>query len=461
MRIVLCGFRGTGKTECGRLLSRLTGLPFFDTDAIIEEESGHTIHEIFERLGEEAFRERERQVIAHLPSSPCVVSTGGGSVMDPENVAILRRGSTLFLLEADAHTIEKRIGHTTRPPLTSLPLRDEIHTLLKQRRPHYLAAADFCIDTSARSQNEVCLTIKRILSEGTALPGAVKKTVTFLVESGIPAAETAEFQQITDSAGSDPTIRIHAIMGNPAIQSKSPALFNRLFSHFGLNCYYTRFQDPDCGKIIRLAHDLDVRGLSVTIPFKHEVMKHLSSIDSHAEAIGAVNTIVRCNNRSFGCNTDWLGIQGPLSDRKGGRAVVLGAGGAAAAAVYALLSLEMETTILNRTVDKAKELAERFGCGYGPLSVFDGISPDIVINATPVGMAPDTKSPLRKSQLSSSMTVFDLVYTPEETPLIRLARNSGCRVIPGTEMFIRQAAAQFRHFTGIVPPLSLVRSMLP
>jgi shikimate dehydrogenase len=461
MRIVLCGFRGTGKTECGRLLSRLTGLPFYDTDAIIEQESGYTIHEIFEHLGEEAFRERERQVIASLPSSPCVVSTGGGSVMDPENVAILRRGSTLFLLEADERTIEKRIGHTTRPPLTSLPLREEIHLLLEERRTHYLAAADFCIDTSAKSQNEVCLTIKRILSEGTALQGAAKKTVAFLVESGISATEVAEFQQITDSAGNDPTIRIHAIMGNPAVQSKSPGLFNRLFSHFGLNCYYTRFQDPDCGKIIRLAHDLDVRGLSVTIPFKHEVMRHLSSTDRHAEAIGAVNTIVRCGNRSYGYNTDWLGIQGPLSDRKGEKAVVLGAGGAAAAAVYALMSLQMETTVLNRTVESAQELAERFGCSYGPLSAFDGIRPDIVINATPLGMAPDMTSPLRKTQLSSSMTVFDLVYTPEETPLIRLARNSGGTVIPGTEMFIRQAAAQFRHFTGIAPPLSLVRSMLP
>jgi shikimate dehydrogenase len=129
--------------------------------------------------------------------------------------------------------------------------------------------------------------------------------------------------------------------------------------------------------------------------------------------------------------------------------------------VYALMSLQMETTVLNRTVESAQELAERFGCSYGPLSAFDGIRPDIVINATPLGMAPDMTSPLRKTQLSSSMTVFDLVYTPEETPLIRLARNSGGTVIPGTEMFIRQAAAQFRHFTGIAPPLSLVRSMLP
>jgi shikimate dehydrogenase len=461
MRIILCGFRGTGKTDCGRLLSQLTGLPFYDTDTLIEEESGRTIHEIFEHLGEPAFREHERSVISRLPSSPCVVSTGGGSVVDSENVTSLRRGSTMFLLEADERTIEKRINLTTRPALTALPLREEIHTLLEQRRIFYLSAADFCIDTSAKNQNEVCLAIRRILAEGTALPGAIQKAVTFLATSGIHADEAEEFQRVTDSEGSDPTLRIHAIMGNPAIQSKSPSLFNRLFSHYGLNCYYTRFQDPDCETIIRLAHDLDVRGLSVTIPFKHEVMNHLHYVDRHAEAIGAVNTIVRCGNRNYGFNTDWLGIQGPLSDRKNEKAVVLGAGGAAAAAVYALMSLGMETTILNRTVDKARELAGRFRCGYGPISAMDGISPDIVINATSLGMAPDTRSPLKKSQLSSSMTVFDLVYTPPETPLLRLARNAGCTVIPGTEMFVRQAAEQFRHFTGIAPPVTLVRSMLP
>jgi shikimate dehydrogenase len=461
MRIVLTGFRGTGKTECGRLLAKLTGLPFFDTDTLIEQESGHTIHEIFTELGEEAFRERERRVIANLPSSPCVVSTGGGSVMDPQNVAFLRRGSTLFLLEADEQTIEKRISHSTRPALTSLPLRQEIHTLLESRGPYYLSASDYCVDTSARSENEVCLAIRRIVSEGTAHPGAARRATEFLAGSGIPAGEAEEFARLTDPAAGDPTLRIYAIMGNPATQSKSPGLFNRLFSYYGLNACYTRLQDPDSSKILRLARDLDVRGLSVTIPFKHEVMNHLASIDCHAEAIGAVNTIVRCGNRNHGFNTDWIGVQGPLSNRKGEKAVVLGAGGAAAAAVYALLSLDMETTVLNRTVETAQELAERFGCGYGPLSAFDGIKPTIVINATSLGMAPDARSPLRKDQLSSSMTVFDLVYTPPETPLLRMARNSGCTVIHGTEMFVRQAAAQFRRFTGIEAPLSLVRSVMP
>lgn len=458
MRIVLCGFRGTGKTECGHLLSKLTGLPFMDTDGLIEERTGMTIHEIFSREGEKTFRELERQVIASLPASGCIVGTGGGAVVDPVNVARLRKGSTMILLEADPAAIERRIRNTARPPLTTLPFRDEIRILMAERKPAYSSAADFCIDTTTKSPNEVCLCIIRILSEGTATPGSGTRTALFLKQSGIPRDEVASFEQVISSG--DPKTRLFAIAGNPALQSRSPALFNQLFAHFGLNSYYTRFQAPDITMITRICRDLDLRGLSVTIPFKHAIMGELSAIDSHAGAIGAVNTVVWCGGSSTGYNTDWIGIREPLADRKGSRAVVLGAGGAAAAAVYALRSLDMDITILNRTVRSAEVLAERFGCRSGPYESFSRVSPDVVVHATPLGMAPDRKSPLKREQLLPSMTIFDLVYTPPETPLIRMARNAGCSVIPGTEMFIRQAAAQFRHFTGIDAPLGLVRSMM-
>ena len=458
MRIILCGFRGTGKTECGRLLSQLTDLPFLDTDALIEERYNKTIHDIFTDDGEETFRDYERQVIADLPGSGCIVGTGGGAVIDPRNVAALRRGSTMILLEAEPSAIEQRIRHTTRPPLTNLPFRDEIRVLLEERKPAYTRAADFCIDTTTRSPNEVCLTIMRILSEGTASPGAGERAARFLRESGIPDDEVTAFEQAAVSG--DPKTRLFAIAGNPALHSRSPALFSQLFAHFGLNCHYTRFQAPGIIPILRLCHDLDLRGLSVTIPFKHSIMEHLSEIGPDAGAIGAVNTVVWCGGKSYGCNTDWIGIRDPLADDRGSDAVVLGAGGAAAAAVYALRSLSMEVTVLNRTVSAAEALAGRFGCASGPLEAFDRVHPTIVINATPVGMEPDTQSPLKRTQLKPSMTVFDLVYTPPETPLIQLARNTGCRVIPGTELFVRQAAAQFTRFTGISAPLDLVRSMV-
>ncbi|MDD1706856.1 MAG: bifunctional shikimate kinase/shikimate dehydrogenase, partial [Methanoregulaceae archaeon] len=296
MRIVLCGFRGTGKTECGRLLSKLTGLPFMDVDAMIEEQTGMTIHEIFSRDGEKTFREYERQTIASLPAAGCIVSTGGGAVIDPRNVASLRKESTMILLEADPAAIERRIRNTARPPLTKLPFRDEIRALLSERKPLYSSAADFCIDTTTRNPNEVCLAIIRFLSEGTATPESGTRAVHFLQQSGIPADEVTSFERVINSW--DPKTRLYAIAGNPAVQSKSPALFNQLFSHFGLNCYYTRFQGPDITAITRICRDLGLRGLSITIPFKHAIMEELSVIDSPAHAIGAVNTVVWCGGRA-------------------------------------------------------------------------------------------------------------------------------------------------------------------
>ncbi len=461
MRVVLIGFRGTGKTETGRLLSHLTSVPFLDTDAIIEDAAGMTIHEIFRREGEEGFRAREREVIRSLKAGDAVIGTGGGAILDPANVAALRRGSTVVLLEADESVIERRIAASTRPPLTTLPLREEIHELLEMRHPLYAAASDFSIDTTARSPNEVCLLIKKFLDEGTVTVNARKNLVGFLSGSGIPEDEVNGARLLTDKDLWDPRTRLFAIAGSPATQSRSPGLFNRLFSHYGLSCHYLRFQDPDLMRILRLADDIDLRGMSVTIPFKQEILSSLTDIEVNANAIGAVNTVVWCGKRLFGYNTDWIGIREPLSEHRGENAVLLGAGGAAAAAVYALLSLDMEVTILNRTVEKAAVLAERFGCSYGPPGDFDRLNPGVVVNATPVGMEPELKSPLQKHQLRSSMTVFDLVYTPPETPLLRIARNTGCQTIPGTEMFVRQAAAQFRHFTGIAPPLELVRSAMP
>jgi shikimate dehydrogenase len=367
----------------------------------------------------------------------------------------------VVLLEADESVIEKRIAASTRPPLTTLPLRNEIHELLEIRRPLYAAAADFCIDTSRRSPNEVCLLIRKFLDEGTVPVHARKSLVSFLAGSGIPEHEVHEARVLTDKDLWDPRTRLFAIAGSPATQSQSPPLFNRLFSHYGLSCHYLRLQDPDLGRILRLANEIDLKGLSVTIPFKKEILSSLTDVEIHANAIGAVNTVVWCGDRQYGYNTDWIGIREPLSEHRGEKAVILGAGGAAAAAVYALLSLDMDVTILNRTVEKAAQLGKRFGCSYGAPAIFEKLNPDVVVNATSVGMEPELKSPLQKHQLRSSMTVFDLVYTPPETPLLRIARNTGCRTIPGTEMFVRQAAAQFRYFTGIAAPLELVRSAMP
>jgi shikimate dehydrogenase len=208
------------------------------------------------------------------------------------------------------------------------------------------------------------------------------------------------------------------------------------------------------------AVEIDAKGLSVTIPFKQDVMTFLDEIDDAARQIGAVNTVVFTCGSAYGSNTDWQGIRKPLEGEAGSRAALLGAGGVAAAAVYALLDLDMEVIILNRTPEKARSLAERFGCRWRDWHEFDRITPDLVVNATSLGMQPDTSSPLRDDQLKKEMTVFDLVYTPPVTPLIAAARKSGCKTITGTEVFINQAREQFRLFFGIDVPDTVIREIL-
>ena len=449
MKIVLVGFRGTGKTSVGRLLAERLALPFFDTDTLIERRAGVSIPDIFGRHGEAHFRALEREVVASLRDAEGIISTGGGVVLDPANVADLRRDGRVFLLSAPPDVIQERIAGSDRPGLTNLPPAEEVQALLAARKEAYIGAADVCIDTGRRTPGEVA---DMVLREA-GISGDEKSERNTLLERFALA-------DIGDMVDRDPGLMVCAIAGNPCAHSKSPLLYNRLFARFGMRYHYTRFEWPDAGAIVRLASLLPTKGLSVTIPFKADVMRHLDLVDSHAAAIGAVNTVVRCGGRMYGHNTDWLGVRAPLAHRRGGRAVVLGAGGAAAAAVYALLSLDMDVTVLARTPDAARRLAERFTCRWGGLDEFRGSDADVVVHATPVGMEPDTRSLLSASDFRAGTTVFDLVYTPPETPLIRAAKEAGCETIPGTEMFVHQAVAQFRLMTGIAVTPELVREML-
>jgi shikimate dehydrogenase len=334
--------------------------------------------------------------------------------------------------------------------------------LLSVREPFYTAASDICINTHGKQVNEIAQAIIHLLSAGDSPLASREYAVGFLKASGMEEAEWKNAQEVLIGDAYFPARRFYAVAGNPCMHSKSPLLFNSLFRQFGIPAFYTRFEHPDCGVIMQLARDLHMKGLSVTIPHKTSIMPFVDRIDGHSRKIGAVNTVVFCKDRAYGYNTDWTGIRDPVSDLHldAARAVVIGAGGAAAAAVYALLDLQMEVIILSRTPGKGAELARRLGASHSPLPALESLAPDLVVNATPVGMSPDWRSPVPREVLKEGMTVFDLVYTPPETTLIRDARAAGCRTITGTEMFIRQACAQFRHFTGIEVPVGRIRELV-
>lgn len=460
-RIVFCGFRGTGKTEVGKIVAVQTGLPFIDTDTLIEQRTGRSIPDIFHEDGEERFREEERKVIAALPEDNAVISTGGGVVTDPANMEHLRRDSTVFVLYADIDTIEQRLARKPRPPLTGLPLREEIAVMMDRRRQHYMAAADYCVDTSDTTPLSAAASVMDLLKNGNIPAKARAPAISFFRTGRIPPKGMDRLLQVLADRPDDPLTRLIGVAGYPCAHSKGPYLFNALFERYGLDYHYTWFEDPELDEILQVARGTDAKGLSVTIPFKQEIIPLIDEVEEHAaQQIGAVNTVVFSCGTSVGWNTDWIGVRKPLVDLKGSKAVLLGAGGAAAGAAFALTDLGMDTTILNRTPAKAKAMAERFGCRWGSLEDFGTLKPDVVVNSTPLGMNPGDRMPVPAGLLRKEMTVFDLVYTPPVTPLIEAARAAGCRTITGTEMFISQAREQFYLFFGIDVPLETIRELV-
>ena len=155
MKVVLTGYRGTGKTTVGRLVADRLGLPFHDTDALVEARAGRPIPAIFAAEGEAGFRALEREVCAGLAGTEGVIATGGGAVLDAGNVEALRRGARVFLLEGSPEELARRCATGDRPALTTLPPLEEIRTVLAARRDAYRAAADHCVWTGCRTPDEV------------------------------------------------------------------------------------------------------------------------------------------------------------------------------------------------------------------------------------------------------------------------------------------------------------------
>ncbi len=462
-RFVLIGYRGTGKSSIGKNIAHILGIPHIDIDNIIEEKAAKSISEIFADEGEEGFRNREMQVIHHLPETPAVISTGGGAVIRHENIRSLRRNSIVLFLTSSEEMIAKRIAGTSRPSLTGRSLVEEIHSVLEERFPLYRSAADFSYDSTGKTPRESAVEILQMLRPGIYQRKMIetrKRLVSWTLKTPIPPAAHDPLL----STINDPDIRLYGILGYPCMHSMSPPIWNALFQNLHIPARYTWFECSDPKKFFSVAEESGVRGLSVTIPHKETVFTLLDEVKHDAKTIGAVNTVLFQGGKRFGYNSDWKGIYRPLEGVTGKTAVILGAGGAAASAVYAVTMRGFKPVILNRTVERAEELARRFGAESGPISAFSEFDPDVVINATSVGMGSSGNlaglTPIPVSSLTDNMHIFDLVYTPAETPLLRAALEIGCSIIPGTEMFIHQLIEQFRILTGIEVHAEVIREWL-
>jgi 3-dehydroquinate dehydratase / shikimate dehydrogenase len=254
----------------------------------------------------------------------------------------------------------------------------------------------------------------------------------------------------------DAATKVYGVAGNPIRSSLSPIMMNTAFRRETVNAVYLALQANKLSDLLKLVQDIPIQGFSVTMPLKQEIMAHLEKTDPLSAKIGACNTVLRAQDgKLYGFNTDVAGITGPLEKRlslRGAKVLVLGAGGAARAAVFGLRDKGAEVFILNRTAETAQKLARQSGSKTIKKDAVAKTAFDVIINATPIGMAGIKAPQLLEAKDLNTKLVFDLVYNPLETPLLRMARQKGIPIITGIEMFVQQGARQFEIFTGKPAP---------
>ena len=271
------------------------------------------------------------------------------------------------------------------------------------------------------------------------------------------------------------------VIGDPVGHSMGPAIYNACFGRQDMNRLYLPFwvtggRDELFGFLdaVRARPWLGFRGFSVTLPHKTSVLEYAKArggqVDPLAARIGAVNTLLldpEGGIKAF--NTDYIGAMEAITstldirrdDLRGWPVAVVGAGGVARAIVAGLRDAGAKVTIYNRTVSKAQALADEFGCAYSPLEELAKVKARLLVNCTSIGMHPDVgSSPIPAEYLRQDMAVFDTVYNPPQTRLLRLAADKGATCIDGVAMFVNQALAQFRSFTGRDASAALMRKVV-
>jgi 3-dehydroquinate dehydratase/shikimate dehydrogenase len=253
----------------------------------------------------------------------------------------------------------------------------------------------------------------------------------------------------------DAATRIYGVAGDPIGHSLSPVIMNTALRRENVNAVYLPLHAKTLKDLIHCAREIPLHGLSITMPYKQAILPYLDNTDAHTAKIGACNTVVRGQEgKLYGFNTDIAGIVRPLEQRlaiEGAKVLVLGAGGAARAAVFGLKERGAEVWIWNRTSAKGQKLARQAKAHSIPRAGLGKIVFDAIVNATPVGMGNTRDCPLKDEEIQARV-VFDMVYDPVETRLLQVARAKGIAVIPGIEMFVQQAARQFEIWTGKPAP---------
>jgi 3-dehydroquinate dehydratase/shikimate dehydrogenase len=284
------------------------------------------------------------------------------------------------------------------------------------------------------------------------------------------------FSQMTDIYRYDQIrddTEVFGVIADPVGHSLSPVIHNAAFKDKEMNRTYVPFRVPreHLAQFLADCPGMGVKGLSVTIPHKETVLRHCTKIDRAVKGIGAANTLLFQDGQIIGHNTDHRAamdslehvMRMPDGERSltGRSALILGAGGAAKAIAFGLMHRGVTTVVAARNLEKARPVADQLKCRLVEWDHRYTVNADILINCTPVGMHPNVdETPYDKHHLRPSMIVFDTVYNPEQTLLVKQAREKHSQVVTGVDMFVRQAALQFEYFTGQPAPTELMRETL-
>jgi 3-dehydroquinate dehydratase/shikimate dehydrogenase len=263
----------------------------------------------------------------------------------------------------------------------------------------------------------------------------------------------------------DAATKVYGVAGNPVNKSLSPIMMNTAFRRETVNAVYLALQTAKVADLVDIIQQIPVQGVSITMPHKQAILPYLEHMDPLSKKIGACNTLLRAPGENgqpgklYGFNTDVAGIISPLEKRlslHGAKVLVLGAGGSGRAAVFGLRDKGADVFILNRTPETAAKLARAAGAKVFKREALshktNPASFDVIVNATPIGMAGQKGAALLTPEELRTKFVFDLVYNPADTPLIRAARAQNIPVITGIEMFVQQGARQFEIWTGKPAP---------
>lgn len=249
----------------------------------------------------------------------------------------------------------------------------------------------------------------------------------------------------------DAKTKLFAVIGKPIEHSLSPQMHNAAFAENKINAAMLAFTVEDLEGAVRAFRALGMGGMSVTIPHKVKIMDYLDVVEESAKKVGAVNCVVNEGGKLVGYNTDVYGALSAVSDKIGlnGKTVMLvGAGGAGRAIAVAFKDIGCELLIADRSAEKASELAGLVGAKAVEVGEISSQKYDVLANATPVGMSPNTEEmPVGEDALNCE-AVFDAIYTPQETMLLKKAKEKGCETIGGLEMLLKQGAKAFELWTG-------------